>query len=75
MKEEFIKYVLSFYHPSYDAIYPFDGLTVDDVREAVDFHINHGRCEFAADSFDREQVAQILCNDFGYSYPPASITL
>jgi hypothetical protein len=73
--ESFYQYCASFYHPAHNAIYPFEGLTMDDIVSATTIHLATSTIPFEGDSIDREQVAQILVNDFGYSYPPASIKL
>ena len=68
---DFHNYVASFYMPGRNPIYPFNGLTMEDIIKATTQHINDltEHQEFCADSIDREGVARILCEDFGYSYP------
>jgi hypothetical protein len=68
---DFHNYVASFYMPGRNPIYPFEGLTMKDIIKATTQHINDltEHQEFCADSIDREAVARILCEDYGYSYP------
>ena len=65
----FYEYVASFYMPGCHPIYPFKGLTMEDIIKATTQHINDCITPFEGDSVDREAIAQILCQDYGYSYP------
>ena len=65
----FHNYVASFYMPGRNPIYPFEGLTMVDIIKATADHINDCITPFEGDSVDREAVAQILCQDYGYNYP------
>ena len=69
---DFYNYVAMFYHPDHNPVYRFEGLTMEDIIKATTQHINDltEHQEFCADSIDRESVARILCEDYGYSYPP-----
>ena len=68
---EFHNYVAMFYHPDHNPVYKFEGLTMEDIEKATLQHIMDltEHQEFCADSIDRESVARILCEDFGYFYP------
>jgi hypothetical protein len=66
---DFHNYVASFYMPGRDPVYPFEDLTLVDIIAATQQHLDTTTIPFEGDSIDREAVAQILCDDFGYSYP------
>ena len=53
---DFNSYVLNFY----DELYPQHNFTLDEIEIATRIHINNPSTEFAADSFDREQVRDII---------------
>lgn len=68
----FHNYMAMFYHPDHNPVYEFKGLTMADIASATDDYINNltEHQEFIGDSIDREGVARVLCEDYGYSYPP-----
>jgi hypothetical protein len=59
--EEFYDYVLAFYGD--DGVYKI-GATRDMVMEATQKYISSG-ADFTGDSFDREQIRDIMLNDYG----------
>lgn len=61
----FIDYVLSFYGP--EGLYPM-GATADQVIRATAEHISSG-ADYCGDSFDRENVRDILIRRFGLIFP------
>ena len=67
----FYRYMEMFYHPDCDPVFEFKGLTMEDIAKATADYINSltEDQELIGDSIDREHVAQILCADYGYSYP------
>ena len=74
-KDKFAHYIAAFYHPDFDPVYPFEGLSMDHIYEAIDIMLGDYQGEIIGDSADREYIAYILTTQFGYSYPPAPITL
>jgi len=62
---DFHVYVLSFYGQG--GIYPMEA-TEDMVAEATQKYINSG-ADFAADSFDREHIRDIMIRDYGLKFP------
>jgi hypothetical protein len=66
MMDEFYTYVLSFYGPY--GLYPM-GVSLTDVKAATKIHKERTRITFVGDSYDREQVRDILINLFGYKWP------
>ena len=67
----FYRYMEMFYHPDCEPVYEFKGLTSEDIQKATSDYINNltEHQEFIGDTIDREGVARILCEDYGYSYP------
>jgi hypothetical protein len=59
---DFIKYVDDFYNAK-SGIYPIKGMTDKMVLNAVQKHIANPNTDFAADSWDREQVRDIILAD------------
>jgi hypothetical protein len=55
--EEFIEYVLSFYGPR--GLYDYS-FTRKEVEAAIEIRLQDEKIEFAADSFDRELVRDIV---------------
>lgn len=62
---EFYLYVRSFY--GNHGIYPM-GTTLADIIRATDIYLSRGKTKFAGDSFDREEVRDILISSFGYQW-------
>ena len=67
--ESFYEYVASFYMPGHRPLYELKGLTMTDIIKATTQHINDCITPFEGDSVDRWAVAQILCQDYGYTHP------
>jgi hypothetical protein len=63
---EFYLYVRSFYGTC--GLYPM-GVNLADIIKATDIYISRGNTRFAGDSFDREEVRDILIASFGYEWP------
>jgi len=67
-KEElnhFIDYVMSFYGP--DELYPIPGINRTIVRKATNDVIRIAKIKgqsFLGDSYDREQVREIMCDKY-----------
>ena len=57
--KDFIEYVLKFYGTSEDAIYDY-AFTRKEVQQAIAIRLENRDIEFAADSFDRELVRDIV---------------
>lgn len=65
----FVDYVYSFY--GRDGIYDMGALK-RDIQQATRDYFNTPNCNFDApsgDSFDRENVRDILISDYGYKFP------
>ena len=65
---DFIDYTLTFYGP--DGLYPITGINRTIVRKATNDVIRIARIKgekFCGDSFDREQVAEMLYNKYNLS--------
>jgi hypothetical protein len=62
---KFYQYVRSFYGK--DGLYPM-GATVPDIVAATKILIDAVGDAFEGDSFDREDVRDILITDFGYKW-------
>lgn len=65
-KANFVGYVLEFYGPQ--GIYPM-GATIEQIMLATAKLISNKDYDFAGDSFDRENVRDILIADFGLKFP------
>ena len=63
---EFYLYVRSFYGTY--GLYPM-GVNLADIIKATDIYLSRGKTRFAGDSFDREEVRDILISSFGYQWP------
>lgn len=61
---DFIAYVDSFYNPK-TGIYPIKGATIEVIRNAVEIYLQTTYENFLADSFDREQVREIILQNGG----------
>ena len=59
---EFYLYVRSFYGTY--GLYPM-GVNLADIIKATDIYLSRGKTRFAGDSFDREEVRDILISSFG----------
>jgi hypothetical protein len=66
MMNEFYLYVRSFYGS--DGLYPM-GANLADIIKATDIYISRSKTRFEGDSFDREEVRDILIASFGYEWP------
>ena len=66
MMNEFYLYVRSFYGS--DGLYPM-GANLADIIKATDIYISRSNTRFEGDSFDREEVRDILIASFGYEWP------
>jgi hypothetical protein len=66
--EGFIQYVLEFYGK--DGIYPM-GANVNHVIWALEKLLSRENYDFAADSIDRENIRDIMIEDFGLKFPEA----
>jgi len=64
--KQFYLYVRSFYGPH--GLYPM-GVTIPDIAKATDIYLSRSKTKFAGDSFDREEVRDILIALFGYEWP------
>ncbi len=64
-KERFYAYVMSFYGP--DGIYNM-GCTLGMVRKATRKYLSLPTTRFDGDSFDRENVRDIMMNDYGLEF-------
>jgi hypothetical protein len=64
-KERFYSYVMSFYGP--DEIYDMN-CTLDMVMEATEKYLSLPDTRFDGDSFDRENVRDIMMNDYGLKF-------
>lgn len=62
---EFYLYVRSFYGTY--GLYPI-GATLADIIKATDIYLSRDKTKFAGDSFDREEVRDILISSFGYQW-------
>ena len=67
---EFYDYVLSFYGS--DGIYPMDA-TLDMVMEATEKYLKQDIIMFCGDSFDRENVRDIMIRDYGLTFPNMTV--
>lgn len=63
---EFYLYVRSFYGTH--GLYPM-GANLADIIAATDIYLSRDKTKFAGDSFDREEVRDILISSFGYKWP------
>jgi len=66
---KFVDYVYSFYGRG--GIYDM-GAVKRDIQQATQDYLNKPNCNFAApegDSLDRENVRDILIDDYGYKFP------
>jgi hypothetical protein len=63
---QFYLYVRSFYGT--DGLYPM-GANLADIIAATDIYISRNKMRFEGDSFDREEVRDILIALFGYEWP------
>lgn len=63
--KDFYLYVRSFYGTH--GLYPM-GATLADIIAATDIYLSRGKTKFAGDSFDREEVRDILISSFGYTW-------
>lgn len=65
--KEFIEYVMSFYGPEglYGKEFFGDGVTVAEVKKALDIRKKHKTLEFHGDSIDREMVRDIMSYNRG----------
>jgi hypothetical protein len=66
MMNEFYLYVRSFYGTC--GLYPM-GANLADIIKATDIYLSRRKTKFAGDSFDREEVRDILISSFGYQWP------
>jgi hypothetical protein len=57
--EDFVEYVLSFYGTGWAAIYDY-AFTREEVEAALAIRLENTEIEFAADSYDRELVRDIV---------------
>jgi hypothetical protein len=64
--DEFYLYVRSFYGTH--GLYPM-GANLADIIAATDIYLSRDKTKFAGDSFDREEVRDILIASFGYIWP------
>jgi hypothetical protein len=64
--DEFYLYVRSFYGTY--GLYPM-GANLADIIKATDIYLSRDKTKFAGDSFDREEVRDILISSFGYEWP------
>jgi hypothetical protein len=70
-KEElnhFIEYVMSFYGPG--KLYPITGINRTIVRKATSYVMRIAKIKgqsFLGDSFDREQVRDLMCDKYNLS--------
>jgi hypothetical protein len=65
MMNQFYLYVRSFY--GNHGIYPM-GVSLADIIRATDIYLSRGKVHFEGDSFDREEVRDILISSFGYQW-------
>jgi hypothetical protein len=63
--EQFYSYVLSFYGKN--GIYDM-GATLDEVMEATAKYLKESSIPFDGDSIDRENVRDIMMNDYGLEF-------
>lgn len=70
--EQFYSYVLRFYGP--EGIYDM-GATLDQVMEATAKYIKESDIPFEGDSIDRENVRDIMMNDYGLEFTVPQIKL
>lgn len=63
---QFYIYVRSFYGTH--GLYPM-GANLADIIAATDIYLSRDKTKFAGDSFDREEVRDILISSFGYEWP------
>ena len=63
---DFYLYVRSFYGTC--GLYPM-GANLADIIAATDIYLSRDKTKFAGDSFDREEVRDILISSFGYEWP------
>jgi hypothetical protein len=66
MMKDFYLYVRSFYGSR--GLYPM-GATLPDIAKATDIYLSRSKTKFEGDSFDREEVRDILIALFGYKWP------
>jgi len=59
---DFVNYVDSFYNEN-EGIYPIKGMTKLMIVEAFQKHINTDGVDYCGDSFDREQVRDIILDN------------
>ena len=76
---DFLNYCASFYLTGHDPVYPLASpskgfLTSSDLMD-VCHRVMCDFADFCGDSFDREAVAAILCDEYGYEYPQANIKI
>lgn len=64
--DEFYLYVRSFYGTH--GLYPM-GANLADIIAATDIYLSRDKTKFVGDSFDREEVRDILISSFGYEWP------
>ena len=64
--DEFYLYVRSFYGTC--GLYPM-GANLADIIAATDIYLSRDKTKCAGDSFDREEVRDILISSFGYEWP------
>ncbi len=69
---DFVVYVESFYGDVPDAIYPM-GATPKQILEATQQYISKGEIEFCGDSLDRENVRDIMIEQFGLKFPEVGV--
>jgi hypothetical protein len=68
MMNQFYLYVRSFYGTQ--GLYPM-GANLADIIKATDIYLSRINTRFEGDSFDREEVRDILIASFGYIWPDA----
>ena len=68
MMNQFYLYVRSFYGTQ--GLYPM-GANLADIITATDIYLSRINTRFEGDSFDREEVRDILIASFGYIWPDA----
>ena len=66
MMNQFYLYVRSFYGTQ--GLYPM-GANLADIIAATDIYLSRLNTRFEGDSFDREEVRDILIASFGYEWP------
>ena len=76
---DFVNYCASFYLTGHDPIYPLASpergyLTSTDLMDACCTVMTTSK-DFCGDSIDREAVATLLCDEYGYEYPETNIKI